>query len=194
MSAAAARGGSPNNPGAHGQLRLPVRPEPRRIPLLERVGRQVLRLRWRRGLPARPPTPSASIALSAPPCKPPAGSTSSSSTTSKRRVRSRGTRSPTAAPTTTGSRTTSFTSPTTTPACESSTSRASSSATFTGKAARLPTSWPTTPTASRPTPAAPGAPCRHKGNIFFADNNSGLWAVRLKPPVTEADDAGGSRN
>ncbi len=34
----------------------------------------------------------------------------------------------------------------------------------------------------------------HKGNIFFADNNSGLWAVRLKPPVTEADDAGGSRN
>ncbi len=29
----------------------------------------------------------------------------------------------------------------------------------------------------------------HKGNIFFADNNSGLWAVRLKPEV-DADAAG----
>ncbi len=29
----------------------------------------------------------------------------------------------------------------------------------------------------------------HKGNIFFADNNSGLWAVRLKPDA-DADTAG----
>jgi hypothetical protein len=30
----------------------------------------------------------------------------------------------------------------------------------------------------------------HKGNIFFADNNSGVWAVRFKPDDDEADTGG----
>jgi len=30
----------------------------------------------------------------------------------------------------------------------------------------------------------------HKGNIFFADNNSGVWAVRFEPEEDETDDAG----
>jgi len=32
----------------------------------------------------------------------------------------------------------------------------------------------------------------HKGNIFFADNNSGLWAVRFVPPPEDPTDDGGS--
>ncbi len=32
----------------------------------------------------------------------------------------------------------------------------------------------------------------HKGNIFFADNNSGLWAVRFVPPPEEPSDDGDS--